>query len=185
VIGRNEPRCGGWISVTVAVALSACGYRLANEVVDPLGPFCLASGTVRVPFGGAVAAAEDGARAELARAGQLGGCGDHAASQVAVEVVRVDEDSEGVSLSPRPGTSEVPLARALRVRVTARAEVRVGTQRRRATPDFSASEIIATPIGEDPVLAEIAKRDASRRAARRLGARLVRSLLGWPEPGED
>jgi hypothetical protein len=75
-----------------------------------------------------------------------------------------------------------PLARAIRVTVTGRATLRRGGEVARDTGDVRVGEVIAR--AGDPAGAVIAREEAAARAARRLGERLTRRLLGFPEPGD-
>src|SRR4051812_41697681 len=97
-----------------------CGYHLAGGAGDPLGPFTVTGGEARTPYATAMAAAEEGARAALSREGALAGAGEGRALLV-VEVLRIDDTSESVSLAP--GAVD-PLARGIRITVTGRATVR-------------------------------------------------------------
>jgi hypothetical protein len=158
----------------VALALSGCGYHLAHAPVDPLGPFTVVPGAVLVADSVAIAALEDGARAELARAGELGSGGT-----IEVELLRVDEDAEGLA-----AVAGAPSARAVRVSARGRARLRrAGSAAvERDTGDVRVSEVGARVDG--PVRGMAAAGALSRSAARRLGEVLVRRLLGYPEPGE-
>ncbi len=175
-----------------ALLPAGCGYHLVHAAADPLGPFAVASGPIHAPEAAVAAAAEEGARAELSRAGQLAGRG--APAEIVVEVLRVEEASAGVALvtmgasppNPRSGLSspDLPLARGVRVTVTGRAKVvpAGGSAAERETDEVQASEVAAAAAS---VGAGVATRDeAGQRAARRLGEMLVRRLLGEPEPGE-
>jgi hypothetical protein len=159
------------------LGISACGYHLGPAPVDPLGPFTVVATPVRVAEAGLAAAAEEGARAELSRAGQLGGRG--APGAIEVQVIRVDEVSEGIAA----GAQGAPLARGVRVAVVGRAVLRgAGGRVARDTGDVRAGEVTAAA----PAVAEgvVAADEAGRIAARRLGETLVRRILGVPDPGE-
>jgi hypothetical protein len=172
------------VAVAVAVALSACGYRPASSAHDPLGPFEVAAAPVTVPDGATVMAAVGGARAELARRGVLGGC-DAAPSrrcaEVRVAVTRVEESPAGIAAGGSDDAAA--LARGVRVTVTGSAQVTVAGEARRATGEVSASEVVS--VGGGPAAATLARDDAARAAAARLGVRLARLLLGHPEPMRD
>ena len=159
--------------LALALALSACGYHLAHSPADPLGPFAIVSGPVHVPAAAAIAAAEDGARAELGRAGALGTGGT-----VEIELLRLDETSEGIAV-----TSASPFARGIRVTAIGRARLRrAGSATvERDTGDVRTSEVLAAG---NVVAGVLGHDEATRAAARRLGEVLVRKLLGFPEPGE-
>jgi hypothetical protein len=182
------------VALVMAVALPGCGYHVASEVRDPLGPFAVTSGHARIPYALAIGAAEEGARSALSRAGELATCspGSSGCNLLVVELLRADETSEGVALptlgsarepSPTAGAA-VPLARGLRVTLVGRAFLRrAGSDdEERGTEDLDASEVVATP--PDAASAVLARDDAARRAARRLGERLARHILGFPEPSE-
>jgi hypothetical protein len=168
-------------SLALAVLCAGCGYHLVHAASDPLGPFSVTAGPLRAPDAALAAAAEEGARAELSRAGALAGRG--APAEIEIEIVRVDEASEGIALT-RP---DLPLARGVRVTATGRARIRPagGTAAERETGDVQASEVAAGAAGASSMGAAAVTRDeAGRRAARRLGEILVRRLLGVPAPGE-
>ncbi len=187
------------MGVAVALSTPGCGYGPPRAATDPLGPFAVAGGRARTPHAAAMAAAEAGARDELSRAGQLSTCGWAAGGKgppctvVVVDILRVDVSSAGVALEPSPTslgpgvvTSE-PRARGLSVTVLGRATLHRGPAEPplRDTGDVLAEEVVATPPGapvSDPALSTLARDEATRRAARRLGERMVRRLLGRPEP---
>lgn len=158
--------------------LTSCGYRPVHAVRDPLGPFSVVAGPVHAPEAALAAALAEGARAELARAGELGDWGAPAA--VEVELLRVDETSEGIALAG----PELPLARGVRVTAVGRARVRRAgsASAERDTGDVRASEAVTRGSGPAPAL--VLHDEAGRAAARRLGEILVRRLLGFAEPGE-
>jgi hypothetical protein len=162
--------------LALSLALAGCGYHLAHAPADPLGPFTVTGGRVRVPDVQAVAAAEEGARAELSRAGALGPGG----GVIEVEVLRVDETSEGIALD----VAGSPFARGVRVTVTARAVLRrAGSAAvERDSGDVRASEVAARADGA--VRGMVVGGEAARAAARRAGEAAVRRLLGYPEPSE-
>jgi hypothetical protein len=170
------------VVLALALGLAGCGYHLVHGGArDALGPFAIAVTAVRVPDAALAAAAEDGARAELAKNGELASDRSSAGS-IAIDVLRVDETSEGIAVDR--AAPNVPLARALRVTVTARARLsRAGSAAvERDTGDVRASEIVARP--RDAASAVVARDEAARAAAQRLGAVLVRRLLGFPDPGD-
>lgn len=125
-----------------------------------------------------------GVREELARHGALGG-----SARCRVEVLRVDESSEGIDLvrGPAEGAAEgprVPASRATRVGVVARAAwTAAGRDVVRDTADVRALETVA--VAGDARAATFRHADALRAAARRLGQRLGRRLVGLPAPSED
>jgi hypothetical protein len=172
--------------VCSAVVLWGCGYGPANAPRDSLGPFDVVIERAAVPDAPTIAGAAAGARAELARAGQLGGCGaaavkrmDGGCAVVAIEVTRVDETGVGIAARDLP-EGPGPRARGSRVTVTGRARVVVQGRVERETPDVAATETFLRQ--RDPAAALLARQEAARAASTRLGARLVRLLLGYPEP---
>ena len=76
--------------------------------------------------------AETGARAELAKWGALDD-DDGKADRLTIEIVRIDERSEGQTIVPG-AFGDKPIARGVRVRVTARGDVE-GEGGAFATPD--------------------------------------------------
>ncbi|MFO0758255.1 MAG: hypothetical protein U0359_17300 [Byssovorax sp.] len=168
------------VLLLTALAIGGCGYHLAGQTPDPLGPFTVESGAVRVPYLEAVSAAEEGARAELSRLGALGSPSE-ASSRVVIEVLAVEEAPEGIAAVEGP-SGAFPLARGTTLSVTGRATIRRGQETLRDTGDVRATETIAR--AEDAAVSLAARREAVRRAARVLGERLGRRLLGYPEPGE-
>lgn len=143
-----------------------------------------------------MAAAEAGARAELARAGQLASCSprpENSCAVMIVEILRVEEVSEGIATasratSPRasPDVSAYPLARGIRITVTGRARIRASGAERdlRDTGDLRATEIASRGSG-DAARVQVDRDEIVRLASRKLGERLARRLLGVPEPGDE
>ncbi|MFT3764285.1 MAG: hypothetical protein QM820_01995 [Minicystis sp.] len=162
----------------IALGVAGCGYRLAHAPADPLGPFTVVAGRVHVPDAAATAAAEEGARAELSRAGALSAGSD--AGSIEIEILRIDEAGEGIAAGAQDG----PLARGVRVTVVGRAVLRRSGSAavERDTGDVRASEATARQDGAGRGM--LSSDAATRAAARRLGEILVRRLLGFPEPGE-
>jgi len=165
-------------ALVLAHAVAGCGYRLAHAPADPLGPFAVVAGRALVPDAAALAAAEEGARAELARAGQLAAGGG--GGSVEIEILRIDEAAEGIAADAR----RAPSARGVRVTVVGRALLRRAGSAvvERDTGDVRAAEIVARADGAARGM--VASDAGTRAAARRLGEILVRRLLGFPEPGE-
>lgn len=156
-----------------------CGYRFAHAPSDPLGPFTIVAGATIVPHSAAIASAEEGARAELSRAGQLARGSE--GGTIEIEILRVDETGEAIAL---PAGATSPLGRGARVTVVGRARMRrAGSGAvERDTGDVRASEVGARADGAARGM--VVSDEAARGAARRLGEILVRKLLGFPEPGE-
>ncbi len=151
----------------LGVALSGCGYHLANRSNEA---FAVELGDVSTPHATIAAALLDGARAELGRHGALAPSGE----VLRVDLLRVDERAEGI-VSGASGAT--PVARAVRVTIVGRARLAVTS---RDTGDVEASEIVAA--APDAESGQIAADAVASAAARRLGARLARKILGYPEP---
>jgi hypothetical protein len=166
------------LAALAALALTGCGYHLVHAPADPAGPFAVVGGRAYTPDAAAMAAAEEGARAELARAGELAS-GASAAGVIEVEILRVDEVADGITLAP--GRPDLPLARGVRVTAVGRARMRRAGAVVRDTGDVRAGETVAAAGGAARGVA--VGDEATRAAARRLGEILVRRLLGFPEPG--
>lgn len=197
----------------LVLALGGCGYQLAHTDGDVVGPFVVVGGRAFTPYASAMDAAEAGARAELARAGQLASCASFAARRgeprhafeprrtieasgrepndvaascpaILVELLRIDEEAAGIRIDERPLSAggPFPVARGLRITVTGRARLHAGAEGvvRRDTGDMTTTDVFAR--SEDPLQAMAAREEAGRLASRRLGERLVRRLLGRPEP---
>jgi hypothetical protein len=143
-----------------------------------------------------VAEVQAGLRAGLARAGALRGGTSY--PRVVVEVLRIDVVSEGVAVVPgaMPGTSigglplspagaPLPLARGTRIGVLARAWVErgEGATKERDTGDLRTADVMQVEV--DARLEALRLDDASRAAARRLGERLARRVLGEPDAPDD
>ena len=160
------------LAAFVSACGSACGYR-------PLRSGLRGSPKIRVVTASAVVAgnaqaslAEEiatGARGELAKYGALGD--DTATDRLKLEVVRLDEQSEGVEV-----IEGRPHARGVRVRLTARGVVE-GTGGAWETSDVEATEMVtsATALSWDA-----ARGAAARGLARRAGALVAREVLGLP-----
>jgi hypothetical protein len=164
--------------VVGALALAGCGYHLVHAGGDARGgPFAVTTGPLRSPDAALAAAAEEGARAELSRTGSL--ARGSAPAAIEVELIRVDETSEGIALG-----GGVPLARAVRVTAVGRARVRRpgGAPAEHETGEVAVSETAARAgsVGG----AVVTRDEAGRAAARRLGEALVRRVLELPEPAE-
>src|SRR5262245_18933001 len=102
----------GILLAVLAAPAVGCGYQLAGVPIDPAGPFAIEGGRVLVASAIVVTAAEAGARAELARAGQLAQCSptrDAPASggscaAIVVDVLRVDEQSAAIAIAEQGGS---------------------------------------------------------------------------------
>lgn len=171
------------LAIGIAFGVLGCGYRTLDASRDPAAPFAVVGAIPRAPAAGTAAAAEAGARSELARAGVLatGAQASAGAAAIEIELVRVEEEGAGIAVGP----NAAPLARGLRVTVTGRARLwAAGGQRPtplRETGDVRASFTISRGQG-DAAATEAAREDAARIAGRRLGERLARRILGVPDP---
>jgi hypothetical protein len=164
-----------------------CGYR----AVYAGAPDRLHVKLVRTLVPDAVASDEvaSGVREELARQGALEGGAGY--PRVEVEVLRADEASEGVTAGATGGANEGgPLARATAVAIVARAWLvrSPSADAEGDSGDMRAEEVVAADVTEgalDPRAAGFHRADALRAAARRLGRKLARKVLGQPAAGED
>ncbi len=160
---------------------AACGYqpvygretlRLHVKLVRTLVPYAVASDEV-------VAAV----REELAHAGAVSP-GD-GFPRVEVEVLRVDETSDGIAAG-----ASGPVARASSVAVVARAWIvrDPGAAPEGDTGDLRAQEAFATDqIGSvpDPRAGGLHHASAVRAAARRVGHKIARRIDGLPAANEE
>jgi hypothetical protein len=130
----------------------------------------------------AVAADEvlSGARDELAREGAL--AAGEGYPRVEVEVLRADETSQAVLA---PSGSNAPVARATDVAIVARAWIATapGAEHERDTGDMRAADLVAPELTARADA--LSHADALRAAARRIGARLARKVLGHPAPSNE
>jgi hypothetical protein len=160
----------------------SCGYhavyggepsaRLHVKLVRTLVPDALASDEVA-----------SGVREELAGQGALEP-GD-GWPRAEIEVLRSDEASDGITA----GVSG-PLSRGTDVGVVARAWIAraAGMSPEHDTGDMRAQEVISvdeTAGALDPRASGLHRADALRAAARRLGHKLARKLMGRPATSED
>lgn len=184
------------IVAIVAAVVAGCGYRPLYAGEQGEERFAVTGISPLVADASVVAEVEAGVRAGLARAALLRGGGGY--PRVVVEVLRIDTQSEGIAAVPggvRPpevggvvvaGAGPLqPLARGTRVGVVARAwlERAEGGPRERQTGDLRAVDVME--VESDARLEALRLDDASRAAARRLGERLARRVLGEPEAPDD
>jgi len=122
---------------------------------------------------------ERGARETLAREGAL--LAGDGYPRLDIEVLRIDETSEGVAATP----FLTPQARGTRLGVLARAyvEAREGAAAEADTGDMRASDLVTSPLG-DPKAELFGREDTLRAVARRLGQKLAGRALGHPVPSE-
>jgi hypothetical protein len=160
------------------MALGGCGYRPARSFYGAHG-FAVAPGPVHVSDAEAALALEAGARVELSRHGALANCApsDDDCATLVVELLRIDEVTEGVSVG-----AGSPLGGGTRITASGRATTFRGSARE-TTAEVSASEVSAAP--SNAATDVIRRSEGARRAARRLGERLVRIALRMPEPSGD
>lgn len=170
--------------VALALGLAACGYRPAREVVASRAALAVVQGRVFVADLAAVAAAEAGARAALARAGLLASCEparEASCPHVIVELLAIDDVSAGIVRGP----GGAPTALGLSTRVTARAYLRPADSPPEDGGDeepveTSASALVGLPspaASSGAPLALLARREAARRAAFQAGEELARRLI--------
>jgi hypothetical protein len=130
----------------------------------------------------AVAADEvlSGVREELARDGALASGDGY--PRVEIEVLRSDEASDAIAA---PSGANAPVARGLEVAIVARAWVvgAKGDAPQNDTGDLRATDLVAPEIAARADLFQHA--DATRAAARRVGHKLARKLLGHGAASEE
>jgi hypothetical protein len=171
--------------VVLAIAISSCGYKPLRSGLSGSPRVRVTHARSIVPGGGLVALeeqAELGARGELAQWGALANEDGADVVRLTVEIVRIDELSEGATAIPGDGTTTKPIARGVRLRVTARGDVE-GEGEPFTTPDLEATEVIAAPAaaGVDETLSwDGLRAAAARTAARKTGALVARAVLGIP-----
>jgi hypothetical protein len=179
---RSPPRIA---SSLLVLACAACGYHaLYGGETDGKLHVVL----VRTAVASASASDEvvSGARDELAREGALAP-GD-GFPRLEIEVLRLDEATDAVAVG-RDGTgAKVPSARGTEVGVVARAWIVTarGAEPTRDTGDVRALNVVGTDDPATALTGSAARRDAFRHedalraAARRVGERLARRVLGHP-----
>lgn len=174
----NAARAALAAAILALSGASGCGYAPARAPGRAL--FAIVPAGLHVADAAATLALEAGARAELARQGSLATCAparDEGCAAIVVELLRLDDATVGVAAE---GGS--PLGLGSRTTATGRATLFVGDAREE-TGEVTASEVLAT--AETAASELMVRREAARRAAQKLGARLVRRLLGPPEPSSD
>lgn len=168
----SSPRA---LLLAMAAAAISCGYQPLRSGLRGHPKIRVTTAHASAP-GGPQAQIEDeaatGARLELARYGALAS-GSESSDRVRIEIVRVDERSEGIAAS----SDTTSHARGIRVRLLARGvfEGAAGTYE---TADVEGSELVASP--GDAASWEGARAAAARRAARLAGARVAHEVLGLP-----
>ncbi|MRG90652.1 hypothetical protein [Polyangium spumosum] len=151
-----------------------CGYRIVGPAAgEPLA--VVPAGVVASAL--AEEAVVEGARAELAAAGRLASCdprGEGRCPALVVELVRVEEGGAAPGVATREGA---PLAQAVTWTLRGRAFVRraEGAPPERVGSDVTVREFAARE--DDPTSFHATREESLRRAAKRLGALLVRRAL--------
>lgn len=171
------------IRLSLLLALVAgCGYR---AVYGGGQPERLHVKLMRTMVPDAIASDEvaSGLREELARQGALD-VGD-GYPRVEIEVLRADEASEGIAAG-----ANGPLARATDVAILGRAWLvrSPGASPESDSGDMRAQEVITLDVTQgvlDPRASGLHHADALRAAARRLGRKLARRVMGQPAASED
>lgn len=182
---KRRRRCEWLLIFLSSGAHLSCGY---HAVYGGEAPARLHVKLVRCLVADAVAGDEvaSGVRQELAQEGALEP-GD-GWPRAEIEVLRADEASEGIGV--RAGA---PVARGIDIGVVARAWIAPapGAAPLHDTGDMRAVDLLAvddTPAGTlapDQRAAGFHQADALRAAARRLGHKLGRKLLGRPAATEE
>ncbi len=164
------------LALSLAAALGGCGYRPLYGASERLA---VVSAAPLVVDAALVTEVEAGVRAELARAGALRSGRGY--PRVVVELLRADTASEGIAAQP----GAVPLARGTRTGLVARAWLERGPSepRERDTGDVRVTEVIEA--ARDARLEALRSDDAGLAAARRLGGRLARTILGQPQAPDE
>jgi len=185
-----------FVLVLAGLLVGSCGYRPLYGGAQGDERLSVAGITPLIADASVVAEVEAGVRAGLARAALLRGGGGY--PRVVVEVLRLDTQSEGIAAVPggvRPPEGGAvplaaaeplrPLARGTRVGVVARAwlERSEGGPKERQTGDLRAVDVMQ--VESDARLEALRLDDTSRAAARRLGERLARRVLGEPEAPDE
>jgi hypothetical protein len=155
-----------------AVATLSCGYRPLRSGLRGDPKIRVVGAHASLPGGSQAQLEEEaatGARAELARYGALD---DTSTEHLRIEIVRVDERSEGIGVD-----GDRPHARGVRVRLLARG-VFEGKTGAFETADVEGAELVAT--SGDAGSWEGSRAAAARRAARLAGARVAHEVLGLP-----
>ena len=169
-----------WLRLALLVAsitLGACGYRPVHGGAAP-ERFSVVLASTNLPDAVASDEVVAGLRDELARSGAL--AAGESYPRCEIEVLRMDEASEGITATPNPDGVLVPEARATRVGVVARAWIVRSKDgpRERDTGDLRAMETVA--VAPDARAATFRHADSLRAASRRLGRRVGTRILGLP-----
>ena len=172
-------KAGALLLALVAMSVASCGYHAVYASGEGARFHVV---LVRSLVPDAVSADEvlSGAREELAREGALA-AGD-GYPRVEIEVLRLDETSEGISA---PKGSPSPIARGTEVAVVARAWLVASKDapREHDTGDVRAQDAIT--IGATAQADSFQHADAARAVARRVGQKLARRVLGHPAATQE
>jgi hypothetical protein len=164
------------------LALASCGYSPVHGVGrgEALSVALVES---KVPDAVATDEVLAGARDELARAGSL--APGRGYPRLEIEVLRVDESSDGVAATAGADGRRLPLGRATRVGLVARGWVvrAPGGQRERDTGDVRVVETAAAAL--DARSDVFLHADTLRVAGRRVGKQLTARILGFPSASVD
>ena len=163
--------------------LLACGYRplYGGATADDRYAVVLASS--KIPDAMAADEVLAGVRDEFARRGAL--ASGNGFPRCEVEIVRDDESSDAIAAVPNADGRLLPMSRATRVSVVARAWITSTPDAlpERDTGDMRAFETVA--MSADAHAAVFQHDDARRAAARRVGRILGARILGLPAASED
>jgi hypothetical protein len=157
----------------LCLALVSCGYRPLRSGLRGSPRVRVTTATASVAGNAAASLAEEvatGARAELAKWGAL--ASENATDRLRLDIVRLDERSEGVEV-----IESRPHARGVRLRMTARGIIE-GEGGAFETADVDADELVASSA--DALAWDAARGAAARGLARRVGAMVAREVLGIP-----
>jgi hypothetical protein len=170
------------VAVAVSLAVASCGYVPVRSAVGS-ERFHVVLSASNVPDAVASDEVLAGVREELARTGTLEP-GD-GFPRCEVEIVRADEASEGIAAVPGANGRLLPLSRATRVGLVARAWVlrAPGGERERDTGDVRVFETVA--VAADARAATFRQSDALRVAGRRVGKRLASRIMGLPAASDE
>ena len=178
---------------------SACGYHAlyGGNSADPSGSK-LHVVLVRSVVADAIASDEvvSGVREELAKDGALA-AGD-GYPRVEIEVLRIDESSDGITASRAASGALTPVARGTEVGLVARAWVALsqGAEKVRDTGDVRALDLVSSrestpttqPAGDSSGSGArdlLTHGDALRAVGRRVGVQLARKILGHPIAADE
>ncbi|HVH43551.1 MAG TPA: hypothetical protein VM925_14450 [Labilithrix sp.] len=169
------------ISLAGTLLLTGCGYRPVHGGASS-ERFSVVLVSSNLPDAVASDEVVAGVRDELARSSSLSP-GD-AYPRCEVEVLRVDEASEGIGATSNGQGVLLPDARATRVGVVARAWIVRAKDgpRERDTGDVRAVDTVA--VAADARAATFRHADAVRAVSRRVGRSMGTRLLGFPSASD-